>query len=236
MEFLAAGSSVIIAGRRADKLAEAQKLHPQLHTVQSDVAKESDRRALAAHVLSAYPSLNVVVHNAGVLHFSSLTQLHKGGVPGSDDWATRVQEIDTNVTAPVHLTSLFVPHLLKQPEAALVFVSSLFAFAPSVLSPAYSGTKAFVHSFAVSSRQYLHSTKVQVYEVAPPLVKTAMSGHYGEECDEYSRDVLLQLKKGHKEIGYKLSEQTRLAGRAEQHQFTEAFTKEAAAFGLFTPY
>ena len=235
-EFLAAGSSVIISGRRADKLAEAKHKYPTIHTVQSDVSKEADRRALATHLTSTFPALNVVVHNAGVLHFSSLTQLTMGAVPESDGWSTRVQEIDTNVTAPVHLTSLLLPHLLQQPEAALVFVSSLFAFAPAVISPAYSATKAFIHNFAVGSRQCLQETRVQVYEVAPPLVKTDMSGHNGVECDEYCKDVMDKLKKGHKEMGYQSSEQSRLADRDEQDRLTEANTKQAAAMGLFRPY
>jgi uncharacterized oxidoreductase len=235
-ELVAAGSQVIITGRRVDALAKAKKTFPSIHTIQSDVASEEQRRALVEQVTKAYPALNVVILNAGVLYFATLTGLTKNGTAGTDDWAKRQEEIDINVSAPVHLTSLFVPHLLKQSEAAIVYVSSLFASAPSVFSPSYSATKAFVHNFAIGAREYLNQSNVHVYEINPPLVKTALSGYYGEEVGAFSKGVIDRMKKGQKEIGFGMSEQTRLASREEQGKFVDAFTQQAATVGLFRPY
>jgi uncharacterized oxidoreductase len=45
--FVAAGSEVILCGRRAEKLAEAARQHPRILTRVCDLARESDRVALA---------------------------------------------------------------------------------------------------------------------------------------------------------------------------------------------
>ena len=153
-EFVAAGSQVVIVGRTAAALAEAKKQFPSIHTVQSDASSEEARRALVVQLTKTFPALNVVVLNAGVLYPSTLTELQKDGTPGSDDWAKRQHELEVNVSAPVHLTSLLVPLLLKQPEAAIVYVSSLFAYAPCVISPAYSAGKAFIHAYAIGARDF----------------------------------------------------------------------------------
>ena len=84
----------------------------------------------------------------------------------------------------------------------------------------YWGTKSFVHNFALSACESLHLTRVQEYEIAPPLVKTAMSGQLGVECDVYCADVVSKLRLGEKEIGYALSEQVRLADRGGQVKIT----------------
>ena len=107
---------------------------------------------------------------------------------------------------------------------------------PTVISPVYSATKAFMHSYAISAREALRDTAVQLYEVSPPLVKTAMSGNTGEEVDDFTASVVGRIAKGEKEVGFRMSEDVRLADRAQlQHYFGE-FTKGAAAFGLFKPH
>lgn len=44
-------------------------------------------------------------------------------------------EIELNFQAPVHLSALFTPHLMKQPEAAIVQVTSGLAFNPLAVYP-----------------------------------------------------------------------------------------------------
>ena len=77
---------------------------------------------------------------------------------------------------------------------------------------------------------------MQVYEISPPLVKTAMSGFIGEDCGEFCKAVFNRLKRGEKEIGYKLSEDIRLADRAGQQQYVNALTQQAVGMGMFKPY
>ena len=56
-----------------------------------------------------FPKLNVLVNNAGIQRRLDLTKL-------DESWETTQQEIAINFEAPIHLSTLFIPHLLRQAE------------------------------------------------------------------------------------------------------------------------
>jgi len=58
---LAAGSKVIVTGRRAGTLAEAKERFPALVTYVNDVATPSERVKLAAWATETFPKLNILV-------------------------------------------------------------------------------------------------------------------------------------------------------------------------------
>ncbi len=167
-QFLAAGSKVIICGRREERLKALSEKYPELITKQCDVANALDREELANWVLQNHPEVNVLMNNAGVQLFADLTK------PVDLD---RIQsEIETNVIAPIHLTSLFAQHLSSKPVANIINISSGLAFAPLAFMPVYCATKAAVHSLTLSLRHQLKSTSIKVFEVIPPAVDTEL-GH-----------------------------------------------------------
>ncbi|TPG61775.1 SDR family oxidoreductase [Hymenobacter nivis] len=210
--FLHAGSTVIVCGRRADKLAEAQRQHPGLHTRVADVADAADREALAAWATAEFPALNVLVNNAGIQNRLSL-------LDETVAWETRRQEIAINFDAPIHLATLLVPHLRQQPGAAVINVTSGLAFAPMAMMPVYCATKAALHSLTLSLRHELAAVGVQVLEIVPPAVNTDLGGPglhtFGEPLDAFADAVMARLAAGEQEVGYGSSEQSRLASRAE---------------------
>ena len=53
----------------------------------------------------------------------------------------------TNLLGPIRLTAALLPHLEKQPHAAIMNVSSGLAFLPLALTPTYCATKAGIHSY-----------------------------------------------------------------------------------------
>ena len=88
--------------------------------------------------------------------------------------STLDQEIAVNLTAVIKLTYLLLPVLARQPEAAVVNVSSLPGLIPKKSAPMYCATKAAVHAFSKALRYQLADTAVKVFEVTPPLVDTGM--------------------------------------------------------------
>jgi uncharacterized oxidoreductase len=207
-----AGSEVIICGRRADKLREAQEQHPGLHTRVCDLAQAADRVALAEWVRATFPRLNVLLNNAGIQNRFQLTE-------DTTDWEERQQEIAINLEAPIHLSTLLLPHLRQQASAAIINVSSGLAFAPAAFAPIYSATKAALHSFTLSLRHQLAATSVRVLEIVPPAVNTDLGGaglhNWGAPLDAFTDSVLARLAAGEEEVGYGTSEESRLASRAE---------------------
>jgi uncharacterized oxidoreductase len=211
--FLQAGSQVIICGRRADKLAEAQQLYPALITRECDVANVAERIELVSWATAHYPRLNVLVNNAGIQNRIQLAD------DAATDWEQRREELVINVEAPLHLATLLVPHLRQQSGAAIINVTSGLSFAPAAFVPIYSATKAALHSFTLSLRHQLATIGISVLEIVPPAVDTDLGGPglhtFGVNVDEYADSVMARLGTGEQEVGNGSSEKSRLASRAE---------------------
>lgn len=212
----AAGSQVIVAGRRADKLREAQQRVPGLLTYQADLAEPAARVALAEWVRREHPALNVLLNNAGISNQVTIADLGTS----LDAWEQERQEIAINLEAPIHLSALLLPHLQGQPGATILTVSSGLAFAPFAATPIYCATKAALHSFTLSLRYQAAKLGVAVVEIIPPLVQTDLGGpgtySGGEPVGAFADGILARIAAGEQEVGYGIAESWRLAGR-EQH-------------------
>jgi uncharacterized oxidoreductase len=209
--FLQAGSTVAICGRREDKLNEAQTKHPQLITRACDVADNGERVALLEWVTRELPALNVLINNAGIQQRYSLQQ--------PLDWRQMHNEIAINFDAPVHLSTLFIPHLMQQPRAAILNVSSGLAFVPMAGTPVYCATKAALHSFTMSLRHQLAGTSIEVIEIIPPAVQTDLGGPglhtFGAPLDEFADSIMQQITEGKLEATFGFSAQSSRASRDE---------------------
>ncbi|OUJ71934.1 SDR family oxidoreductase [Hymenobacter crusticola] len=216
--FLKAGSNVVICGRRVEKLQEAQQQYPQLRTRACDLADEADRVALFEWVKSEVPQLNVLVNNAGIQR-----RLHLANDEQAQDWSGHRQEIATNLDAPIHLATLFIPLLREQQHPAIINVSSGLAFTPAAFAPVYSATKAALHSFTLSLRHQLALTGIQVIEIIPPAVNTDLGGAglhtQGVPLNEFTDSVMQRVAAGELEVGYGTSEERRNASRQELDAF-----------------
>jgi len=180
--FAKAGNTVIICGRRENRLKEACARLPGIETLVCDVSKKRDRESLFRWVKNNYPALNVLVNNAGVQKMVDLTK-------GARDLLEGENEIATNLVAPIHLTALFIPLLSRQKEAAIINVSSGLGFVPIAAMPVYCATKAGVHLFTVSLRHQLKGTPVKVFEIVPPMVDTELGRDTTEELESGYRGI-----------------------------------------------
>jgi len=167
-EFFKLGNKVIICGRREDRLKELSKKYPGMITKVCDVSLERDRKELFLWVNGQHPDVNILMNNAGVQFAFNLME--------EIDTKKLSQEIETNLSAPIHLSSLFSAFLAKQKNSAIMNISSGLAFVPIAFMPVYCATKAAIHSFTLSLRHQLKNTPVKVFEIAPPSVDTEL-GH-----------------------------------------------------------
>ncbi|HEY7213964.1 MAG TPA: SDR family oxidoreductase [Thermoanaerobaculia bacterium] len=209
--FLAAGSEVILCGRREEKLREAKDRHPQFHIRACDVAGEADRVSLFEWAAGEFPRLNVLVNNAGIQRRIELAQ--------AEEWRSTQEEIAINLEAPVHLSLLFIPHLQQQQRPAILNVTSGLSFVPMASAPVYSATKAALHSFTLSLRHQLATTPIEVIEIIPPAVNTDLGGPglhtFGVPLDEFADAVMAGLQKGEREVAYGFAQQSSRASREE---------------------
>jgi uncharacterized oxidoreductase len=218
--FLRAGSTVVICGRREEKLCEAKAKHPALHTRVCDVADEDARIALYESVTHDFPTLNVLVNNAGIQRRIDLAH--------TEPWHRTRKEIAINVDAPIHLARLFIPHLLRQQQPpAIINVTSGLAFAPLANVPVYCATKAALRSFTLSLRHQLAASKIKVIEIVPPAVDTDLQApglhKFGVPVDEFADAIFARLGTDDDlEIAYGFAEN---ASRATPDELRQIFNR-----------
>jgi uncharacterized oxidoreductase len=158
-------NTVIVCGRREEALRAAAARAPSLITRAADVSTNEGRDALYKWVAAEHPDTNVLVNNAGIQNWMTVTDA---------DFMTRTrEEIAVNVEAPLHLTQLF---LGLSSLKTIVNVTSGLAFVQFTKVPVYCATKAFLHSFTVSLRELLKGRNVEVVELIPPALNTDLGG------------------------------------------------------------
>ena len=188
----ARGNTVIVGGRRADLLEQIAAEHPGLDTVQIDTADPASIDAAAKEVLARHPDLNVLVTMAGIMRL--------------EDWhqpesflASAESVVTTNVLGPIRLIAAFIEQLRAQPQATIITVSSGLAFTPLGVTPSYNASKAAIHMLSESIRLQLADSTVQVVELEPPSVRTALlpgqeSSEFAMPLDEFVTEAVALLE------------------------------------------
>jgi uncharacterized oxidoreductase len=222
-QLLARGNTVIVTGRDAARLDTARQALPGLHTFQSDVSDPGAIAALHAAVLDAFPQLDTLINNAGIMR----------NLPLGQDREPRdlTREIDIDLMGPIWMIGQFLPHLKTRQNALIVNVSSGLAFIPYTISPIYSAAKAGLHAYTQALRMQLTGSPVSVVELAPPPTETPLfRGEFGAETRGQKgmdpvalvRQAIAGIEAGHTELRPGLSNVLRAMSRlAPQFMFRQ---------------
>ncbi len=163
--FLERSNKVLISGRRESKLIEAKAANPALLFKVCDISNPIDRKALADWAIAE--GVNILINDAGMQRQIDLTK-------GISELEAGDNEIRINFEGTVYLTSLLIPHLVTQKNAAIFNVSSGLGFVPMAIMPIYCATKSAIHTYTVCLRHQLQPTGVKVFEIVPPTVDTEL--------------------------------------------------------------
>jgi uncharacterized oxidoreductase len=188
--FAQRGNEVIVAVHSPEKADNAAR--KGLAVEEADVSDLGSIQTLATRVSQKYPSLNVVMNNAGLAS-------HENVLKGID---TERQEaiVVTNLLGYMRVSQAFLPHLLRQKASQILNVSSALAFVPNAQQMTYCATKAAIHSYTQSLRYQLKDTHVDVIEIMPPYVQTTMLGEqqahdpHAQPLDEYIEQAMAVLE------------------------------------------
>ncbi len=182
------GDHVIITGRDAKRLENAAAQLRNVTPIVFDVTNGQSVDALVARVKKDFPTLNVLINNAGHALLYSMEDDSKA-------FEKATEEIYTNYISIIRLTEKLLPILKAQKESAIVNVTSIVALAPTIALAGYSATKAALHSYTQTLRLALASTSVKVFELMPPLVNTDFSQAIGGAAGIPPREVAEALAK-----------------------------------------
>lgn len=167
LRFARAGSSVVLAARRFERLeALAQRIGARggvALPVRCDVTARDDIEALRDATLEAFGRCDVLMNNAGI--------------PGGGTFADAPTEylervIATNLTGMVLGTKAFLPAMLEQRRGHIVNVASLAGRFSTPGAAVYGATKHGVVAFSEALYHELHGTGVLVTSVNPGFSPT----------------------------------------------------------------
>jgi len=105
------GNHVVIAGRRKQALDETTAANAGMKSIALDIESAAAIRAFAAQLTAEFPTVNVLINNAGIMRAEKLLTQPK-------DLADSEAIITTNLLGPIRLTAALLPHLEKQPKYA----------------------------------------------------------------------------------------------------------------------
>ncbi len=166
--FAGAGARVVIAGRRAGRLAElAAELGARAHPVTLDVRDQAAVEAAVAGLPAEFAEISVLVNNAGLA--LGLEPAHKADL---DDWETMV---DTNIKGVMYCTRAVLPGMVERKRGHVINIGSVAGTYPYPGGNVYGATKAFVHQFSLNLRADLLGSRVRVTCVEPGMADTEFS-------------------------------------------------------------
>lgn len=134
-------------------------------------------------ILTDFPKLDTVFVNAGVQNYYEIFQQ-------PPDHKEVIQELTTNLTAPILVAQIFASHLLTLAQSgtptSIFLTSSSLAYFPVPFYPTYCSTKSGIAAFTKILRMQLESTgctNMNVVEVVPPYVDTPLNAAHRDQTD-----------------------------------------------------
>ena len=160
-------SMLVLVARRMDRLEalrrELDRPGLTIHCQCVDLASPAELDELLAWLSGTGIPVNVLINNAGLGDHGSF---------GNSDWERVRRMLDVNIGALTKLTHALLPTLRRQPQAAILNVSSVVGFLPMPKLAVYAATKAYVTSFSEALRAELRGSGVRVTTLCPGPVST----------------------------------------------------------------
>jgi short-subunit dehydrogenase len=170
LELAARGCDVALADLDEAGLESAAKdiiaTHGRRVTIRRvDVADPKQIEDFAASSIAEFPSLNILINNAGVALLGEFDEF---------DHSQMAWLMDINFWGVVRGTRAFMAHLKSRPQAHIVNISSIFGIIAPPGQSAYSASKFAVRGFSESLRHELamSNSTLRLSVVHPGGVKT----------------------------------------------------------------
>lgn len=182
---VAKGARVAALDLNEEGLAETVKLAgANGDRISTHVVNVTDRKAvekLPAAIIKQHGQVDGLLNIAGIIQkFVPVMQL---------DWDQIERVIDVNLYGVLNTCKAFLPELVKRPEAALVNVASMGAYAPVPGQGVYGATKAAVAQLSRALHSELMETGVQVTGVFPGAIGTNISINSGIMTEEQAKQM-----------------------------------------------
>jgi NADP-dependent 3-hydroxy acid dehydrogenase YdfG len=172
LAFAAEGARLLLAARRAGKLAEVasmalEKGAPAVHSIDLDVRNHRAVQKAIDELPEEWAPIDVLVNNAGLSR--GLDKLYMGKV---EDWD---EMIDTNVKGLLYVTRAVAPGMVVRGRGHVVNMGSTAGELTYPNGAVYCASKAAERAVNDGLRQDLLGTPVRVTSIDPGMVETDFS-------------------------------------------------------------
>lgn len=171
LAFAAEGARVVVAGRRAEQLAETVRLIEasggEAFFVKADVTKAEEVEALVAQTVRTYGALHCAFNNAGIEGDPRVPLAEYAE-------ATWDRVLDTNLKGVFLCMKYELPHLVAS-RGAIVNMTSVAGLSGVRLGAAYCASKHGVVGLTKAAAIEYADKGVRVNAVAPAVIETDMA-------------------------------------------------------------
>jgi len=198
------GMSMILTGRRRDRLEETANLLPSDADVvvePADITQAEDRLHLRQVTGKRFGSLKFLINNAGVQSVGPLPDMNDVEIENM---------IRTNLEAPITLTRCMLDLLTASAPSRIVNIGSLFGDIGFPLFAAYSASKSGLRGFSDALRRELYDDGIGVTYAAPRATRTpvsALSSHLVtpmkmtlDDPATVARDIMSAMERGARSV------------------------------------
>ncbi|NJR65966.1 MAG: SDR family oxidoreductase [Leptolyngbyaceae cyanobacterium CRU_2_3] len=170
--FAQAGTQLILAARRLDRLEELaaelkQQFNTQSYLLALDVCDRSHVKTSLDALPAAWKQIDILINNAGLSR--GLDKLQEGNI---QDWE---EMIDTNIKGLLYVTREIVPGMVSRGNGQVINMGSIAGHQTYPGGNVYCATKAAVRALSEGLKMDLLGTPVRVCSVDPGMVETAFS-------------------------------------------------------------
>ena len=175
LNLLGKGAKVIGLDINMEGLKQTQELAGykgnNMKLMQLDITNREAVEQTAAEAVKLFGAVDGIINNAGIIQdFVPVSKM---------EYRTIERVMNINFYGTLYMVKSFLPHLVTRPEAHIVNVSSMGAFAPVPGQTFYGASKAAVKALTEGLMTELMDTKVKVSEVFPGAVATNIQKNSG---------------------------------------------------------
>lgn len=124
--------------------------------------------ATAEEIRKDFPSMDVVVNNAGISYVGLITDLSPA------EW-DRI--VSVNLSALFYTTKAFLPDMVHRKAGAIINISSMWGNVGASCEVAYSATKGGVNAYTKAIAKEVAPSGITVNAIACGVIDTEMNGH-----------------------------------------------------------
>ncbi len=195
------GATVAIAARSESALqtvaSRLSKSGHRIFTVPVDLRDQYHREELIKKVIKEFGTIDILINNAGLETEGAYVEL---------SWTAIQETVEVNLLAPMALTRLILPLMLKNNTGHIINIASIAAKSGAPYAAVYSGTKAGLAEWTRGLRLEMAGTGVRFSTIFPGYVReVGMFARFGVKSpwiigscspSQVARAVIKAIKKG----------------------------------------